>query len=386
MQQERFIYLNAKFLNNSISKEELQEYLLMLEAHEELFYESLDGYELFPAEPSFQKQALYEKLMQEKRIANVPQVGFFRRYARWLAAACVLFVGVGTSILIFKENPPVVELVQQKDKQNSLQPIPAASSAITLADGTGLDFTDIAQEELHYNGITLSKIGQNLIKLVMEPHDLPSGLKFHEFKAPKGRSYSLLLPDGTKVQLNSGSTLKVKTDFNLHDRRCELSGEAYFAVVSEKEKPFYVQTHRCAVKVLGTEFNVKAYPSSGLTQTSLVRGKVEVHTAKQQQFIAPGEQIQVDKAGDMQKGKANFREVLAWRDGYFRFTNAHLDDILQDIISWYDIDAVVYQTHINKRFSGSILRSRSLTDVLKAMEKMADLKFEIKERRIFVSE
>ena len=76
MQQERFIYLNAKFLNNSISKEELQEYLLMLEAHEELFYESLDGYELFPAEPSFQKQALYEKLIQEKRIANVPQVRF----------------------------------------------------------------------------------------------------------------------------------------------------------------------------------------------------------------------------------------------------------------------------------------------------------------------
>src|SRR5690606_29155012 len=179
------------------------------------------------------------------------------------------------------------------------------------------------------------------------------------------------LPDGTKVFLNSGSIFKISSDFNEQNRKSELSGEAFFEVAHNPQKPFLVKTKDYQVKVLGTQFNVKSYPTSKESRTSLLKGSVQVNSAESNMMLKPGQQAIGQSGNELKMAKANFREVLAWREGYFRFQNASVRDIMNDILNWYDIKDVIYEFNSDEHFTGSIKRSRGLKDVLQSMEKIS---------------
>ena len=384
MHKERFKYLNQKFLNNNISESELTEYFNLLEQHEDLFYESLDQLPDIDQETVFNNEQVFQKIIQHEEFQDHAKTKRLVPY-KWIAVACSIALVLG--FIFYPKDKAKDELVLEAPvvQQEITKPsINSTNTAIQLADGTRLDINDIDKQEVSYHGVVLSKINKDLIRVRMDEQHIADPIAFHEFNTPKGTSYSLELPDGSTVQLNSGSSLKLKSDFNKQSREVNLSGEAYFDVAHNKNKPFKVQTKDYQIQVLGTQFNVKSYPQLAQTKTSLVKGSVEVNTAAKALKLIPGEQAKAGKSIQLSKGKANFREDLAWRDGYFRFNNASIKDIMSDISTWYNISDIRYELNTDERFTGSIVRSRSLKEVLTAMEKIANLKFDMKEGRVIV--
>jgi len=382
--KNRFEELNQKFLNNLISKDELQEFLNLLEENEDAFYDSLNGMETLDKE-EFNQQGVFQNILNHEEFPVVPKPK--RLNYSWLSLAAALLIISGFVFYTWNSNNNIpidkITAKQVAKVENKTEPS-IDKSAILLADGTHLDLEDIAAQSLNYDGVELSKISDDVIRVAFNKSLNHSTKEFHEFRTPKGTSYNLQLPDGTKVYLNSGSVFKLSADFNGNSRISELIGEAFFDVAHNPQKPFLVQTKDYTVKVLGTQFNLKSYPKSTDTKTSLLKGSVQVNDSYTDLLLVPGEQANGRAGKQLKKSKANFREVLAWREGYFRFSNASVREIMDDIVNWYDIQEVVYENNDQEYFTGSIVRSRSLQDVLKGIEKISNLKFVITEGRVIV--
>ena len=384
MHKNRFEELNRKFLNNHISEEELQEYLQLLEENEELFYDTLDTVDPLPNQGEFDQQQVFQDLLNQINLTSSPKTKGLNY--TWISIAATLLLVTGIASYIWRNpdksleniNLTVIPAFENKE-QLSIDP-----AAIVLANGTQLSLEDVAQEGMEHDGVTLSKTGNDMIKVAISKSLAHRQKAFHEFRTTKGTSHNLQLPDGTKVFLNSGSIFKISSDFNEQNRKSELSGEAFFEVAHNPQKPFLVKTKDYQVKVLGTQFNVKSYPTSKESRTSLLKGSVQVNSPETNMMLKPGQQAIGQSGNELKMAKANFREVLAWREGYFRFQNASVRDIMNDILNWYDIKDVIYEFNSDEHFTGSIKRSRSLKDVLQSMEKISNLKFEIREGRVFV--
>lgn len=355
----------------------------MLQEHEELFGEGLQS-ELPAGIPPLDKDQAFDRLVQSGQLKGARRR--IRGY-RLAAVACAVLLALGFSFygLIRSGNPTQQQAIRPTVEKADDSLMDTASGAIQLADGTHLEIEEIQQQAVRYDQVTLSKVDGDLIRVDLAEPASSSSSGFHEFRTKKGVSYRLLLPDGTKVHLNSGSVLKLDVGFNVANRQCDLSGEGFFDVAKHPRWPFNVRTRDYAIQVLGTQFNLKAYPQMDASSTALLEGRVELTAPGKRLVLAPGQQVENTANEEWIKTSANFREILAWRDGYFRFSNKPLQEIMDDIITWYGVDEVIYEREVNDRFTGSIVRSRSLSDVLHGMEKIANLNFEIKERRIIVS-
>ncbi|QBR13278.1 FecR family protein [Sphingobacterium sp. CZ-2] len=386
MHKNRFEELNQKFLNNIISEEELQEYLHLLEEHEDLFYHSLDSVQPIDNHHEFDQQQVYKNLLNQVELQSSPKTK--RLNYKWISIAATLLIASGIGFYLYSlkdkslthKDINVLANVESKEVSNPLH----ENAAILLADGTEVALEDLSEKGMEHDGVELSKTADDMIKVSFSKSLAQANKAFHEFRTAKGTSYNLQLPDGSKVFLNSGSVFKISAEFNEENRNSELSGEAFFEVAHNPEKPFLVKTKDYQVKVLGTQFNVKSYPTAKQSKTSLLKGSVQVNSSTAALMLKPGEQANGQAGNGIKKVRANFREVLAWRDGYFRFQNASVREIMNDIINWYDIKEVVYEFNSEEHFTGSIVRSRSLHDVLHGMEKISNLKFEIREGRVFV--
>ncbi len=324
--------------------------------------------------------------MNQVEIQNPPKTK--RLHYKWISIAATLLIASGIVYYLYTQkdkslnNKDVPVLANVKSKA-SPQPL-HENAAILLADGTEVALEDVSEKGMEHDGVELSKTADDMIKVSFSRSLAHANKSFHEFRTAKGTSYNLQLPDGTKVFLNSGSVFKISAEFNEENRNSELSGEAFFEVAHNPEKPFLVKTKDYQVKVLGTQFNVKSYPTAKQSKTSLLKGSVQVNSSNAVLMLKPGEQANGRAGNGIEKVKANFREVLAWRDGYFRFQNASVREIMNDIMNWYNIQDVVYEFNSEEHFTGSIVRSRSLQDVLHGMEKISNLKFEVREGRVFV--
>ncbi|SEK36199.1 FecR family protein [Olivibacter domesticus] len=190
---------------------------------------------------------------------------------------------------------------------------------------------------------------------------------------PKGGTYQLTLPDGTKVWLNAASTLKYPSRFNGKERIVELEGEAYFEVSKEwsirdrsKMIPFFVRTNSQTVQVLGTQFNISAYPDESAVKTTLVEGKVLVAPTIDHwtpTTIKPSEQATTHGAA-IDISTVDTKQYTAWKDGRFHFKRTPLEEVMRQVSRWYDVD-VIYSNGIpNETFTGKVSRSASLAELL----------------------
>lgn len=208
-------------------------------------------------------------------------------------------------------------------------------------------------------------------------------------KIPKGGEYQLVLPDGTKVWLNSDSELKYSIPFSGNERRVSLTGEAYFDVTPDKSKPFIVETEKQDVIVLGTEFNVSAYSEDLNIVTTLVEGKVKVEPAdattdKEAYFLLPNEQLVWNKeTEDVQKKDVETYTYTAWKDGRFAFKNEPLDSFLKKISRWYNVETYITDESVKDiRFTGDLPRYKKMQDILKILEIEMSVHIEIEDNKI----
>src|SRR5690606_29124747 len=158
---------------------------------------------------------------------------------------------------------------------------------------------------------------------------------------PRGGQFQVMLPDGSKVWLNAASSLRFPTAFTGKERNVEMTGEAYFEIVKDAKKPFKVSVNDMTIEVLGTHFNVNAYTDEKKMATTLLEGAVRLTKGTEKMALKPGEQAQWASGGNsFGITHPELDQVVAWKNGYFRFNGDNIVDIMKQLSRWYDIDAV----------------------------------------------
>lgn len=210
---------------------------------------------------------------------------------------------------------------------------------------------------------------------------------YHELHIPKGGEYMLKLADGTKVWINSQTKLKYPVRFGKMERKIFLEGEAYFEVAKDKTKPFYVVTKDAVnVEVLGTSFNVRAYPDEETIEAVLEEGAVRMKSPGSSVLLVPGNKSVYSRAGgQMSVAVVDTGPYTEWRHGQFVFYRETVEHILKRLSRWYDIN-VFYKNDLAKEilFSGSIKKYDTINVLLEVLEMAGGITFEINEHTLIV--
>ena len=214
-------------------------------------------------------------------------------------------------------------------------------------------------------------------------------LQYNILHTPRGGEYTVTLSDGSRVYLNASSKMKYPVAFDDQKREVYLSGEAYFEVAKDTNCPFYVITDAMRVKVYGTEFSVNTYGPQGV-QTVLVSGKVGVQgkNSKEEYIMKPSQLAEFSNDGQF-KGirEVNPLVYTAWKDGYFVFEEASLEEILERLSRWYNVDVFFSSEKVKAyHFTGYMEKYEDVEVILRAINKMVNVRFALKDRTIVVTE
>ncbi|MFD2744318.1 MULTISPECIES: FecR family protein [Sphingobacterium] len=259
-------------------------------------------------------------------------------------------------------------------------------ATLTLSDGRKIVLSSTQNGELAVDSgvhIFKSPDGQ-LTYQIMDSDKTVGGI--NTLSTANGQSFRISLPDGSLVHLNAASSISYSSKLVDHGRRMvKLDGEAYFDVASNKELPFVVETSQQEIHVLGTQFNVNAYADNGFVKTTLEEGEVKVKSGNATRIIAPGQEAKTAN-GRLAVSPANLEEALSWKNGYFRFNDQKLTNVMTELSRWYDIEVVYTDKIINETFTGTLSRNRNISQALNILEKTNSVKFKIEGRRIIVTQ
>ena len=204
---------------------------------------------------------------------------------------------------------------------------------------------------------------------------------YNTLVVPRAGEFKVELADGTNVWLNAQSELRYPVQFCGKQRVVYLKGEGYFEVASDREKPFIVKTFSDVdIKVLGTKFNVSSYENDAYVTTTLAEGSVEVVMSGESVRISPDEQLVFNKNDN----SFRLREVdasiySAWKDGLFIFEDQRLEQIMEQLKRWYEMDVFYSGEEVkNYQFSGDLKKYDSFEKIVKMLEEVAGVKIDIK--------
>ncbi|HAF33615.1 MAG TPA: iron dicitrate transport regulator FecR [Sphingobacterium sp.] len=321
-----------------------------------------------------------KQIQQGTEERDKPKFSIVRPY--WAAAACLLPL-IFTMLLWQQQTSPVqadINLVRMQDTTGVVVKPGGNSATLRLANGTLLELDKQASGIVMGESITYEN-GKSIAAAALDKQGMaadPSKVVL-ELATPLGGIYQVTLPDGTKVWLNAGSSLKYPMSFAKNERRVRLEGEAFFEVTKDSARPFKVLSKGQEIEVLGTAFNVNSYPDNTVIKTTLVNGKVKLSNHKRYSeaiYLLPGQQSTNTNNGKIQLANVDTAPFTAWKEGLFYFDETPLSDALQQIGRWYNVEVKykgeVPQTH----FYGRIKRSKPLRDVLDVLEE-GGLRFEL---------
>ncbi|MBO9729662.1 MAG: FecR domain-containing protein [Chitinophaga sp.] len=307
-------------------------------------------------------------LNADKSLPLVPvkkRVPFLRRY--WWAAAAVLAIMAGARYYqtSTKPAPAIVAAPPVKDVA------PGGNRAmLTLSDGSQIPLDSAGNGVLAQQGNTrITKLSNG--QLAYQSAGTTDKVLYNTMSTPLGGQYKLILPDGTTVWLNAGSSINYPTAFAGSERKVTITGEAYFEVAKNEKMPFFVKANNTTIAVLGTHFNINAYKDEASTNTTLLEGAVKIITPQQQQTLKPGQQARVAAAGQgiQVVDHVDLIQTVAWKDGFFYFNDADIPTVMRQLARWYNVE-VTYEGNIPERaFTGEIGRNLTLSQVLKGLAK-----------------
>jgi transmembrane sensor len=378
MTPEEYILLYEKYLQGLCTPEE--EGLLM--EFQDNFQLQAGEHSTLSAKEKERRRRIYHRIVEtttkRKKVFNIT----------WKWAAAILVLMAGLSGWLIKRQSPSPVMAEKAPAINSTPIKPGTNMAIlTLADGATIALEDAANGIVAQSGgKAVTKVGKGLI--AYSDNGIPASAnenELHTISIPRGGQYTVTLSDGTKVWLNSESSLTYPVAFGGTERRVKLKGEAYFEVSENAENPFIAQTDHATVHVLGTRFNMNAYKDEKDVKVSLLEGSVRLSAGADKTLLVPGEQgiIDILHAG-IEKRKVNMSQVMAWKAGYFIFRNSTIQDIMRQIGRWYDVE-IVYEGTIPKgTFGGTYSRNKDIHELLKGLELTGLVHFKIEGRRLIV--
>jgi len=341
----------------------------------------------------------------ENRFANIVQAISPQRPPsriapmRWtrVAAAAIILVLLGGGAYYWLGKPiKPGPLAGAQPSQNDIAP-GSDKATLTLADGRTIALDSAASGALaSQGGATIRKQGARLIYNSRRSAPATARTLYNILSTPRGGRYQLTLPDGTQVWLNAASSIRYPTAFTGAQRKVFVTGEAYFDVHTNAAMPFIVQVNdRAEVEVLGTRFNINAYTDEPVINTTLLEGKIALRhfaasrtTANRQltTILSPGQQAQLAPQNEPVRivAHADIEQVMAWKNGLFKFDNVDLKKLMRQLARWYDVE-VSYEpgAPVSEQFVGEMQQSLSLAQVLKGLSGMG-VHFRIEGRKLIV--
>jgi len=381
---ERIKYLLSRYLANQAGPEEIREMLQWLRenGHNGSLLQEVWEEQSFLA-PAADLQRMWMNI--EAATQPVYKVHFLRRN-RWAVAAVLLLLTASVYLLVSKYENKKAGPASVAAPMVVRDIAPGKSGAIlTLEDGTHLSLDSAG------NGVIARQKGVSVLLKngqleYNETGKASGGLVYNIMTTPKGRQFNLVLPDGSQVWLNAASSIKFPTVFNGKERRVEITGEAYFEVAKDKNKPFFVKAMNTETEVLGTHFNINAYEDENMIKATLITGSIRTSSlhstgSNEKNILRPGEQAQIGRDERMTVvPDVDIEQTIAWKNGAFNFQNAGLKEVMRQLARWYDLE-IIYEKNVpDIRFGGEMSRNIPLSELLKGLRDM-DVHFRIAEGR-----
>jgi hypothetical protein len=386
MDAQRISYLLQQQVAGLLTEGELNEWQVLLSAGDRepmlAVIEALIEQESFHSVPVSREVVLdtYNKVIGVGKAPLVPvhRIHFLRKWG-W-AAAAVLLVSTGSILFLLKKQKNVPQTLV---RSRPVEIPPGKNGAmLTLADGRQIELDSLGAGVIAtQNGTKVTlKSGQ----LAYENSGKNTGeIAYNTMSTPRGRQFHIRLPDGTEVWLNAASSIRYPTSFSGKDRVVDITGEAYFEVAKNVDRPFKIAVNGgTRIDVLGTHFNVNAYPDEPSVNTTLLEGAVRVLKGIDKAVLKPGQQARVTEAVKVVDG-VDVDKVMAWKNGFFNFEGMQLREVMQQLARWYDIE-VVYEGNIpDVKFYGELSRDMNLSGIIAAL-KDSDVHFRIEGRKLIV--
>lgn len=327
-----------------------------------------------------------------------------------VAAAVILLIMAGAAYQVFKKRDLGIKApvaVNGHDRQGIF---PGSNKAVlTLASGATI-LLDSAHKGLIGQQGNTSILKVNAGALTYNTKNKNTGnTLYNSISTPRGGQYEVVLADGSKIWLNAASSLRFPTSFAGKERLVELTGEAYFEIAKNAAMPFRVKVlaggsggNSLDVQVLGTSFDIMAYTNEQNVNTTLLEGAVKLvvppageHSSptvdaykgrnEEEVMLQPGRQVTVNnKTHAINTAEANTEQALAWKNGFFRFKETNIRELMRQVERWYDVDVVFKTERDDQDYTGIVPRTQNIWALLKTLEMTGTVHFQIEGRKIIV--
>lgn len=289
------------------------------------------------------------------------------------AAAAVILVGLFISGYWGLHNKPTKNAGQPSLSSSASGEISAPRSTkatIVLSNGQVVALDSLQEGVLAVQG-AVNIIKTDTAGIVYKKDPVPAhaggAAKYNTLYNPKGSAVvSLVLGDGTRVWLNAASSLRYPVSFSGKERKVEITGEAYFEVAKDANRQFLVDAGGAVTKVLGTQFNIKAYQEEGQTVVTLLEGAVRVEESGSSAMLRPGQQA-IAAHGVRMVDHADTESAIAWKNGEFIMKSADVGSVMRQVARWYNVD-VIYEAGIPQgSISGEVSRNLNLSQIVQVL-------------------
>lgn len=384
MQKSKIETLIQKYLSNRLNEQEFEELKQWLEedaSHKETFVKLLSLRHVnnqLALLRRFDKEGSWEALQKRCK-----QKRTLRRHVAMYASAAAVAALMGIASFLYFNNHstsqrPVASNETAQADISTISNTPKAT--LVLANQPEIELSQHHQEinDMHIsNGqiVFPQEDGQTNKPVALNDHLLQN-----QIKVPKGSEYSIVLSDGTKVKLNADSHLDFPVQFG-EVREVKLEGEAFFEVTHDERRPFIVKANHHAIHVLGTTFNVTAYPDEG-TSVTLVSGKVKVVSPSGEYYLSDEEQY-VSSSAQVNKVDAGF--YTSWTTGSMEFDAMPFPMLVNKLSRCYNVEFKIASKELETmKFTGVIFRNKPLDFTLDIIHRVSDVQFERKGRVILI--
>jgi hypothetical protein len=359
MRKEELTLLSRKLMRGTITEEELERL--------DQWY-GTNGFENVPWHKDTDRNLVKERLYKAigDQIQDEPKKGGFKTWYRY-AAVAVLALSIGSIGYWYTEVTEAQSI--SSSPLHSFDVPPGGHGAILVLENG--EEVELRKEDnkvlLEQNGRQVTNQSGTVSYAVVENGAPKMDNQWNTIVTPRGKEYRLELADGSLVWLNSASKIHFPVVFEKGKREVVLEGEAYFEVAKNEEAPFTVRSGNTSVEVLGTHFNVKAYPDENEVRTTLLEGSVRVDNDGLSRLIVPGEQAITDTNGNLQVKMVDLEGVMAWQRGFFEFENTPLSELVKQFSRWYDVEVVYKDKGKETYYGGRISKDLNLGEIVKLL-------------------
>ncbi|MDR2917996.1 MAG: FecR domain-containing protein [Tannerella sp.] len=381
LQQDSF--LRWKLLDDSDAKAYWENYIkenpgvkVHVEEAEEILKTVVrfNDYTLTEQESLAISQAIQERLHQ-KRKKKVLKIIF----PLSVAAACLALI-VWMNPFAAKDNGNIASMFIAENQQDSID---SKNIRMIIGEEEYLQFEEDADIKYDSSG-RMIHADEKPVETKPTPSNIASAT-LNKLIVPKGRRSSLLLADGTKIWVNSGTTVEFPNVFNEDKREIKVDGEIYIEVAKDAGKPFYVNTPELSVIVLGTRFNISSYKEDRFSNVALVEGKVEIAYEHEKYTLYPDQLASVqDKNVEIKQ--VNVYDYISWKDGLLQFNSEPLPVILKRISRYYDVSITAGEEINDMKCTGKLVLFDDMEKVLETIANVVPIRFEVNhENKILIN-